>query len=200
MHQMRAHHCHSASLHRTPAAQAARGAWQRCVPCKVMLDAGAWRQVMAQLRVVDDRNIASNACGPRMCPQASSSATGASTEPPAEASDSSPSDPGGSADPKAVAVSYRQQRFRVPAGTKLRTAMLLNGVSPHNGRAQLINCRGLGTCGTCAVEIARHVGWGDAPAAAGPGPGSATAGTDACMHRHHRGATRCPGWLHQLRG
>ena len=31
--------------------------------------------------------------------------------------------------------------------------MLRRGSSPHNGRARLINCRGLGTCGTCAVEI-----------------------------------------------
>ena len=36
----------------------------------------------------------------------------------------------------------------------LRTALLRNQVvSPHNGRANLINCRGLGTCGTCAVQI-----------------------------------------------
>ena len=35
----------------------------------------------------------------------------------------------------------------------LRTALLRTGLTPHNGRAQLINCRGLGTCGTCAVEI-----------------------------------------------
>ena len=31
--------------------------------------------------------------------------------------------------------------------------MLEAGVTPHNGRAALINCRGLGTCGTCAVEV-----------------------------------------------
>ena len=38
-------------------------------------------------------------------------------------------------------------------GEILRTAMLRNGISPHNGKSRLINCRGLGTCGTCAVEI-----------------------------------------------
>jgi ferredoxin len=35
-------------------------------------------------------------------------------------------------------------------------------VTPHNGRAALINCRGLGTCGTCAVEVQGEVeprGW-----------------------------------------
>jgi ferredoxin len=39
-------------------------------------------------------------------------------------------------------------------GETLRTAALRRGiVSPHNGRARLINCRGIGTCGTCAVEV-----------------------------------------------
>jgi ferredoxin len=39
-------------------------------------------------------------------------------------------------------------------GETLRTAALRRGiVSPHNGRSKLINCRGLGTCGTCAVEV-----------------------------------------------
>ncbi|KAJ8613492.1 hypothetical protein CTAYLR_002161 [Chrysophaeum taylorii] len=41
----------------------------------------------------------------------------------------------------------------VQSGELLRSALLKRGVSPHNGNAQLINCRGLGTCGTCAVEI-----------------------------------------------
>ena len=44
--------------------------------------------------------------------------------------------------------------FDVYDGETLRTAALRRNVaSPHNGRANLINCRGLGTCGTCAVEI-----------------------------------------------
>ena len=25
--------------------------------------------------------------------------------------------------------------------------------APHNGKSALVNCRGLGTCGTCAVEV-----------------------------------------------
>jgi ferredoxin len=44
--------------------------------------------------------------------------------------------------------------FKATDGEVLRTACLRRGlVSPHNGNARLINCRGLGTCGTCAVEI-----------------------------------------------
>ena len=45
------------------------------------------------------------------------------------------------------------KEMQIQRGEILRTAMLRRGVSPHNGRARLINCRGLGTCGTCAVEI-----------------------------------------------
>ena len=43
--------------------------------------------------------------------------------------------------------------LQVRQGEILRTAMLKRNASPHNGRSRLINCRGLGTCGTCAVEI-----------------------------------------------
>lgn len=52
-----------------------------------------------------------------------------------------------------VSISYRGTTVMAQAGTKLRTAMLRGGISPHNGKAQVINCRGLGTCGTCAVEV-----------------------------------------------
>ncbi|CAI50550.1 ferredoxin (2Fe-2S) [Natronomonas pharaonis DSM 2160] len=38
-------------------------------------------------------------------------------------------------------------------GAILRDILLNAGLSPHNGRSDLLNCRGLGTCGTCAVEI-----------------------------------------------
>ena len=45
--------------------------------------------------------------------------------------------------------------FHAMDGETLRTACLRWGkvVSPHNGHARLVNCRGLGTCGTCAVEL-----------------------------------------------
>lgn len=38
-------------------------------------------------------------------------------------------------------------------GERLRDVLLRAGLSPHNGRARLLNCRGIGTCGTCAVAI-----------------------------------------------
>ncbi|MEW5312306.1 MAG: hypothetical protein WDW38_003949 [Sanguina aurantia] len=57
-----------------------------------------------------------------------------------------------------VTITHRGTQVLARAGSKLRTALLRGGVSPHNGQAQVINCRGLGTCGTCAVEIAQgHV-------------------------------------------
>ncbi|KAJ1403929.1 hypothetical protein B484DRAFT_457439 [Ochromonadaceae sp. CCMP2298] len=52
-----------------------------------------------------------------------------------------------------VRVVFRDREFFVTAGKKLRTELLQSQVSPHNGRAKEINCRGLGTCGTCAVEV-----------------------------------------------
>jgi hypothetical protein len=49
----------------------------------------------------------------------------------------------------------------VRRGELLRTALLRKGATPHNDWSRLICCRGLGTCGTCAVEITsgevRHI-------------------------------------------
>ena len=60
-------------------------------------------------------------------------------------------------------VRFKETDVMVTHGETLRTALLRTGtVTPHNGRSQLINCRGLGTCGTCAVEIKGDVvprGW-----------------------------------------
>jgi ferredoxin len=46
-----------------------------------------------------------------------------------------------------------ERMIEVQRGEKLRTALLRRGATPHNAGARLINCRGLGTCGTCAVEV-----------------------------------------------
>mmetsp|Transcript_55340 Transcript_55340/g.80840 ORF Transcript_55340/g.80840 Transcript_55340/m.80840 type:complete len:230 (+) Transcript_55340:40-729(+) len=54
-------------------------------------------------------------------------------------------------------VKFRNESVEVERGQLLRTALLRNGLSPHNGKAKLINCRGLGTCGTCAVQIKGRV-------------------------------------------
>jgi ferredoxin len=50
-------------------------------------------------------------------------------------------------------TSSNDKNIPIQKGEILRSAMLKRGISPHNGRSRLINCRGLGTCGTCAVEV-----------------------------------------------
>jgi len=61
-----------------------------------------------------------------------------------------------------VTISYQGRRIPAQAGAILRTALLRGGVTPHNtvdrplGDAKLVNCRGLGTCGTCAVQAGAY--------------------------------------------
>jgi ferredoxin len=50
-------------------------------------------------------------------------------------------------------TSTRTKTILIQKGEVLRSAMMRRGTSVHNDKARLINCRGLGTCGTCAVEI-----------------------------------------------
>lgn len=38
-------------------------------------------------------------------------------------------------------------------GENLRKVLIKNGITPHNGSSDWLNCRGLGTCGTCSVYI-----------------------------------------------
>ncbi|NJN31057.1 MAG: (2Fe-2S)-binding protein [Synechococcales cyanobacterium RM1_1_8] len=45
------------------------------------------------------------------------------------------------------------QTFSCPIGANLRRSLLDNNIDLHNGGSKLINCRGLGTCGTCAVQL-----------------------------------------------
>lgn len=42
-------------------------------------------------------------------------------------------------------------------GANLRNILLQSGVDLYNGGAKVINCRGIGTCGTCAVLIEGEV-------------------------------------------
>lgn len=50
-------------------------------------------------------------------------------------------------------VKAQGKMFECPVGANLRQVLLANGIALHNDSSQLINCRGLGTCGTCAVQI-----------------------------------------------
>jgi len=50
-------------------------------------------------------------------------------------------------------VTFEGREIDCKAGAILRDVLLDAGETPHNGRARLANCRGHGTCGTCAVAI-----------------------------------------------
>ena len=50
-------------------------------------------------------------------------------------------------------VSAQGRTIQCEVGANLRQVLLANGVDLYNGQAQVINCRGIGTCGTCAVAI-----------------------------------------------
>ena len=50
-------------------------------------------------------------------------------------------------------IAFRDREIDCEEGTIPRDALLDANESPHNGRADALNCRGHGTCGTCAVEV-----------------------------------------------
>ncbi|PSB34484.1 2Fe-2S iron-sulfur cluster-binding protein [Stenomitos frigidus] len=50
-------------------------------------------------------------------------------------------------------VQAEGKTFTCESGANLRQVMLDNGIDVYNGAASVINCHGLGTCGTCAVQV-----------------------------------------------
>lgn len=50
-------------------------------------------------------------------------------------------------------VYFQGREIPCVPGANLRRVLLQHGRSPYNGRARQLNCRGLGSCGTCAVEV-----------------------------------------------
>jgi ferredoxin len=50
-------------------------------------------------------------------------------------------------------VRYQGRDLPCEHGARLRDVLIAAGEVPHNGNARLFNCRGIGTCGTCAVAI-----------------------------------------------
>ncbi|MGD1950599.1 MAG: 2Fe-2S iron-sulfur cluster-binding protein [Leptolyngbyaceae cyanobacterium] len=54
-------------------------------------------------------------------------------------------------------VTAQGKTFECATGANLRRALLDNDVDLYNGNAKLINCRGIGSCGTCAVLIEGEV-------------------------------------------
>jgi ferredoxin len=50
-------------------------------------------------------------------------------------------------------VTFQDIKMECMVGANLRKMLVKNGIGPYNGSAKMINCHGLGTCGTCAVEV-----------------------------------------------
>jgi ferredoxin len=50
-------------------------------------------------------------------------------------------------------IRFQGKTINCKQGANLRQVLLANKLNLHNGNSKYINCRGLGTCGTCAVEI-----------------------------------------------
>jgi ferredoxin len=60
-------------------------------------------------------------------------------------------------------VTYRGRTVACEAGAILREVLLDAGETPHGGGSRTLNCRGHGTCGTCAVAVAPASENGDGP-------------------------------------
>lgn len=59
-------------------------------------------------------------------------------------------------------VTFDGASIECEEGELLRDILRDAGHSPYNGRAETLNCRGLGSCGTCAVGVTALDG-GDPP-------------------------------------
>lgn len=58
---------------------------------------------------------------------------------------------------KECTIQFKGTIVRCREDENLRSVLLKNDLSPYNDSTGLINCRGLGTCGTCAVQISGEV-------------------------------------------
>lgn len=54
-------------------------------------------------------------------------------------------------------ITAQGQIITCDLGANLRQELLKAGIDLYNGKAKLINCHGIGSCGTCAVEIEGEV-------------------------------------------
>lgn len=50
-------------------------------------------------------------------------------------------------------ITAQGKTFECAYGANLRKVLLDNGIHLYNGQAKSINCRGIGTCGTCTVMV-----------------------------------------------
>ena len=54
-------------------------------------------------------------------------------------------------------VTVQGKTFTCEPGANLRKVLLKHDINLYNGQSKIINCRGIGSCGTCAVEIIGEV-------------------------------------------
>ncbi len=54
-------------------------------------------------------------------------------------------------------VRFRGEEIECREGATLRDVLLSNGLTPHNGKSEKLNCRGFASCGTCAVRLKGEV-------------------------------------------
>lgn len=54
-------------------------------------------------------------------------------------------------------IIFGDQEITCNEGDNLRQVLLENNLPLYNGNAKIINCHGIGSCGTCAVEIEGEV-------------------------------------------
>lgn len=50
-------------------------------------------------------------------------------------------------------ITFEGKAIECETGQTLRSALLAAGTTPHNGQSSWFNCKGFGSCGTCAVKI-----------------------------------------------
>ena len=56
-----------------------------------------------------------------------------------------------------VKVQAQGKTFECDRGANLRQVLLQHGIDLYNNGAKVINCHGIGTCGTCAVQVEGEV-------------------------------------------
>ncbi|MGF1673388.1 MAG: 2Fe-2S iron-sulfur cluster-binding protein [Rivularia sp. (in: cyanobacteria)] len=54
-------------------------------------------------------------------------------------------------------ITAQGKTFECESGSNLRQVLLENNIELYNGNAKIINCRGIGSCGTCAVTVQGEV-------------------------------------------